>query len=157
MKRKSVSIQRQPVQKTYQKQDCSPCEIVYTKKQIRNQIDRMRKPHKPLKDKEGNNLKQHAGLWKYIKTNGKVSKIYISKQCRIYTNKEASTQYNSDNTYYQKKSATGPITSLAHWQIPIGLIESINLETKITSLYNWQVKNYLGPMPSALLPKLQQY
>jgi hypothetical protein len=146
MKRKSLPFQGHKTKKTYQNKDFTPDEIVYTKKQIRTQIDNMRKVHaQPLKDKEGNNLKQHAGLWKYVKTNGKVAKIYISKQCRIYTDKEASTQYNLD-THYQPATNNDTITSLVHWRIPIGLIEAISAETKVTTLYNWQVCEFLGGM-----------
>ena len=44
-----------------------------------------------VKDKYGNNIKQHFGLWKYFldSKTGEKSKFYISNDCRKLTGKEA--------------------------------------------------------------------
>jgi len=102
-----------------------------------------------LKDKNGNNIKQHFGIWKYFigtKTANK-EKFYISWDCRKYLGPVAFEMAKKDKDRkrdYQAKlgkiGLEGMPNEIIYWSIPSGICEKFRNLFGITQLYPWQIE-----------------
>ncbi|CAI2371341.1 unnamed protein product [Moneuplotes crassus] len=101
-----------------------------------------------------NAKKMHLGLWKYvisIKNGGNANtgeriKAYISKDAEIFTkNKafEACRRDQQDKTLPYERFKIGRETSnisrLEYWGLPKGIVKGFHNNTKIRSLFAWQI------------------
>eukprot|EP00347_Sterkiella_histriomuscorum_P009329 403341625 len=104
------------------------------------------------KDKYGNNVKQHFGIYKYFintQTQEK-EKFYISHECqKIPASQAMKTQQKEMDIlaqhkyhYYESIQKTGRVVKdknrLEYWGLPSGICDQFYKHTKIQKLFDWQ-------------------
>lgn len=96
-----------------------------------------------VKDKQGNNIKQHFGIWKYFidtKTMER-QKFYISMKCQrfdgaqgVKVSNQEQNNYISENTVRKEIQSINrkyESTQLEYWGLPEGICEQFYKHTKI--------------------------
>ena len=97
-----------------------------------------------VKDKYGNNIKQHFGLWKYFINSSTAvrDRFYIALDCRKFRGAAAIERANYDKTIkstylssLRKIGTEGAPNELKYWGLPCGICEKFHIK----KLYDWQV------------------
>lgn len=110
-----------------------------------------------LKDRHGNNIKQHFGIWKYFihASTAVKEKFYISLDCQKFKGFSASKVAKRDKAIKHEyianlKSirAEEDIDSLGHWGIPYGICLKFDKLFHIKKLYSWQSECLALTIPS---------
>ncbi|CDW81021.1 dna polymerase theta [Stylonychia lemnae] len=137
--------------------DLSNHNLIQNKKSKVNkvlQLLREMKSKPRYKDKYGNNVKQHFGIYKYFintQTQEK-EKFYISNECRkipaniamkVQQKEQENINYNR-NHYYEKIQRIGKVVKdkvrLEYWGLPPGICDQFYKHTKIGKLFDWQAE-----------------
>jgi len=112
-----------------------------------------------LKDKHGNNVKQHFGIWKYFIHSyaANKEKFYISLDCQKYKGEKAFEIANHDklikNEYLSKMGRVGiegNAEDISYWGIPFGICNKFKTLFNISKLYPWQVECLSLAIPEGL-------
>eukprot|EP00826_Nyctotherus_ovalis_P017229 TRINITY_DN15058_c0_g1_i2.p1 TRINITY_DN15058_c0_g1~~TRINITY_DN15058_c0_g1_i2.p1 ORF type:complete len:386 (+),score=91.84 TRINITY_DN15058_c0_g1_i2:122-1279(+) len=110
-----------------------------------------------LKDKHGNNIKQHFGIWKYFihASTAVKEKFYISLDCQKFKGFSASKVAKRDKAMKHEYIANlksirteEDIDSLGYWGIPYGICLKFDKLFHIKKLYPWQSECLSLAIPS---------
>ena len=103
-----------------------------------------------MKDKYGNNKKQHLGLWKYFINTDTMQreKFYINlegerligKLATVFSKKETDPAYRAKMFNQLKSIGREGFTknNLEFWGLPKGLCDQVYSNTKVRQLFDWQ-------------------